>query len=340
MALDVLILHNRPELAPDDPDAASEAGVMESVEAVDAALRSAGCKTRRFGASASVDELLDVLRGQRPDVVFNLFEGFGGVGRGEAQVAGVCELLGLPLTGSPSHCLGLVRDKPRTKWLLSGAGLPTPKFELLLPDDSISDDRLARLLAHGPAIVKPAHEDASLGIDFNSVRSDIQGLRIQILHVRQRYGAVLVERFIAGREFNVAIVASPAPRVLPLAEIAFDRSLPTDHRIVTYEAKWSPASRADLATPVHCPADVEPWLAKKIERVALDAFSATGCQDYARVDVRVSDAGDVYVLEINGNPDIGPSAGFAKALRAAGWDYAPFIIQLAQQAATKNPRSD
>jgi D-alanine-D-alanine ligase len=266
-------------------------------------------------------------------VVVNLFEGFAGVGRGEALVAGWIEALGHGLTGSDPAALELVRDKARVKWLLRGAGLPTADFVLVAPDRPLPRAALAALLAAGPAIVKPAHEDASLGIGPHSVVSDEAALEEQIAQVRASYGGVLVERFIAGREFNAAVVALPEPRLLPLAEIEFAAALSPRERLVTYAAKWDAGSAADLATAPRCPARVDEALGQRIEQVALAAFEATGCRDYARVDMRVADDESIYILEINGNPDIGPSAGFARALGAAGMAYDEFVDRLVRNAA-------
>jgi D-alanine-D-alanine ligase len=333
MPLDVLLLHNTPALPVDHPDYASEAGVLESVEAVTTALESAGHRVRTIGIRDMADFLAEVPRLGQPDVVFNLFEGFAGVGSGEALVAGWIEAAGLPLTGSDAAALELVRDKARVKWLLRGAGLPTADFVLVAPDRPQPRLALAALLAGGPVIVKPAHEDASLGIGPHSVVSDAAALDQQIDQVRADYGPVLVERFIAGREFNAAVIALPEPRLLPLAEIEFARELSAHERLVTYAAKWAAGSAADLATAPRCPARVDQQLARRIEQVALAALEATGCRDYARVDLRVAEDESIYILEVNGNPDIGPSAGFARALAAAGISYGEFVELLVRHAA-------
>lgn len=331
--MDVLLLYNEPTLPRHDPDWASEAGVLESVEAVSAALAARGHRTQRLGLAGGVEAILDALARLPPaDVVFNLFEGLAGVGRGEAEVAGLVELLGLPLTGSPAECLGLVRHKPRTKWLLAGAGLPTAPFEMVAATGSLQQARLEALLAGGAVIVKPAHEDASLGIGPQSIVSDWPSLVEQIDAVRRRYGAVLVERFIVGREFNAAVIALPAPELLPLAEIEFSGSGPAGWQIVSYDAKWIAGGEADRATPARCPAQIDTATSQRIGQVALEAFRVAGCRHYARVDLRMDQAGQLHVLEINANPDIGPSAGFARALRAAGLDYETFVERLVHTA--------
>lgn len=325
----VLILYNEPTLPRDHPDAASEAGVLESVEAVTTSLAAHIHRCFALGLGPCVDDAVASILDLEPfDVVINLFEGFGGVGRGEAIIAGLVELRGLAMTGSPAECLDLVRHKPRTKWLLAGAGIATPEFVLVSPTCRIDPAEVAARLGAAALIVKPAHEDASLGISLASVVDNPGDLAAQLKQVQERYGPALVERFIAGREFNVSVLALPEARVLPLAEIEFGEAFPPDRRLVTYDAKWAADSAECVQTAVRCPAEVDSALAAEIRRVALAAFHTTGCRDYARIDIRVSDSGEVYVLEVNGNPDISPTAGFAKALEAGGVEYDSFIHQL------------
>lgn len=339
-ALDIVVLYNEPTLPAAHPDYASEAGVLEAVEAVERALAAGGHHVRRLGIGPEPTAWIGQLQAAAPQVVFNLCEGLGGGGEGEAQVTGIIELLGFGLTGSPSAALALVRDKARTKWLLQGAGWPTAEFFRIAggslsgspPGHGLDHSPLARLLAQGPVIVKPAAEDASLGIGPGSVVSTMAEVLAEIQRVAARYGDVLVERFIAGREFNAAIVGWPEPRLLPLAEIEFAAELAPTQRLVTYDAKWAAGSAADRATAPRCPARLSAELGERLGAAALGAFRATGCRDYARVDLRVDDQEQVYILEVNGNPDISPSAGLARALAASGQAYDAFICELATHA--------
>ena len=334
--LDILVLYNEPQLEAEHSDAASEAGVLESVDAASAALAAAGHRVRRLGLGRSPAPLLEALSGSSPpSAVVNFFEGFGGVGAGEAQVAALAELLGIPLTGSPSHALALVRDKALTKYLLAGAGLSTPDFEYVGAGEEPPADLGGPMLDRGPCIVKPAHEDASLGLSAASVVTDNLRLIEQVLDIRHRYGGVLVEQFIAGREFNVAVVDLPEPTVLPIAEVEFCPTIHEHERVLTYAAKWDVGGAEDLRTPVRCPAKLEPALEVEIARQALAAYRLTGCRDYGRVDVRVDAEGRVYLLEINGNPDLSPTAGLARALAAAGIPYDRFIVDLVERAAQR-----
>jgi D-alanine-D-alanine ligase len=329
----VAILYNAPSLPPEHTDYAQEAGVLESVEAVEAALAVLRHSSQRLAVGPDPITLAEELGHTNADVLVNLFEGLHGTGAGESQVAGLLELSGLPFTGTGSEGLGLVRDKARTKWLLAGAGLPTPAFQLVATDEPMDARRFESALAAGPLIVKPAHEDASLGIGQASVVTEQASLELQIGKVRRRYGPVLVEQFISGREFNVAIVALPEARMLPLAEIEFPNDGRVPWNVVTYDAKWDPASvEYDAGTPARCPADAAPELAAEIQRVSLAAFRLAGCRDYARVDLRVDSAGRVYILEINANPDISPSAGLARAIRISGLGYNGFVGGLVETA--------
>jgi len=328
----VVVLFNAPSLPADHPDYVSEAGVLEAVEAVTGAMVKAGHRISEVVVDGACEPLCARLALLRPDVVFNLFEGFEGRGHGQAQVAGIIEALGFALTGASSTSLALAQNKARCHWLLRGAGVATPDFCYLPRGEAADAEALDRLLAGGAVIVKPAAEDASLGVSDESVTDSVDQVRRQAALLADRYGDVIVERFLDGREFNVAIVGWPGPRVLPLAEIVFDRRLAARERLVTYDAKWSPASAADLATPVHCPADVDADLAGRIRDCALAAYKITACRDYARIDIRIDERGRPCVLDVNNNCDLAPRAGLDRAVRAAGQSYEEFIVELAAGA--------
>ncbi len=336
----VAVLYNAPTLPPEHPDHASEAGVLEAVEAVETALRSAGRRVSRAAVSTDCRSLCESLARLAPDVVFNLFEGFQGGGAGQGHIAALVELLGLPLTGAGPRSLLLTQDKARCNWMLTAAGVPTPPFYHAARGAKLDRERVGALLAAGPVIVKPACEDASLGIGPGSVTTSLDAALGQSAMLTERYGDVLIERFIAGREFNVAIVGWPRPRLLPLAEIEFDSRLLDHERLVTYDAKWSPGGGADLATPVRCPADVAPELARRIEQVALAAYELTDCRDYARIDVRIDARGEAYVIDVNNNCDISPSAGLVRALGVAGQSHAEFIEELVTAAFARGLATD
>jgi D-alanine-D-alanine ligase len=331
-AVDVTILFNEPTLPREHPDYVQEAGVLESVDAFRAALESAGHRVSELALSDTIAPLL-TLRDNRPDVIVNLCEGLVGQTAAMATIAGLLELTGIPFTGNTAAPLAMEHDKARCKWLLRGAGLPTAPFVWLARGEALPAEPLTAWLAEGPLFVKPASEDASLGISELSVVENWAALERQAAEIAGRYGDVLIERYIDGREFNIAVIALPEPEVLPLAEIDFQVG-PGKLRwpIVTYRGKWDVDGPEDLATQACCPADVEPALGRAIAELALAAFRLLGCRDYARVDMRVDRTGNIYLLELNANPDAGPGAGFARALKAAGIPYSQFVERLVATA--------
>jgi D-alanine-D-alanine ligase len=337
--LDIAILFNEPTLPPEHPDFMQEAGVLQSVAAFEESLIRPEHRVFRIEIADTVEPLIKTIAARRPDVIVNLCEGFAGHTGGEAHLAGLLELLGVPYTGSPPECLALVRDKARTKWLLSGAGLPTASFVCVQPGELLPKQPLSAWLNKGPLFVKPASEDASLGIGPESVVTDWPALKRQVETVAARYGAVLIEPYIDGSEFNVGVIELRELQCLPLAEIEFQTSGNLRWPIVTYDGKWASGSAADRATPVRCPAEVEPPLAESIRAAALAAYRVTGCRDYARIDLRVDRSGTIFILEVNANPDAGPKAGLARMLRAAGIEYKSFAERLFATAAARGGAS-
>jgi D-alanine-D-alanine ligase len=323
----VLLLYNEPVLPPNHPDFDSENEVLDTVEQVETALRDAGYQTSRLGVNRDPEALLTGLRAQRPDVVFNLFEGTGDQGYTESYVAGILEWLGLPFTGSPAQTLCLARYKHLTKHLLAGAGLPTPKFFVV---ESLP---LAGCPLDWPVIVKPALQDASVGLDQGSVVTDMKSLEQRIAYLLRQYGPpVLVEEFIRGREFNVAVVERPQLQVLPVSEILFNEPGPGYWPIVTYDAKWKPGTVDYEATPPVAVAKVSRKLNERLQTLAQKAFHLLGCRDYGRIDFRVTAKGKPYILEVNPNPDFNPNAGFTGSLTAVGLSHNRFTLEMVANA--------
>jgi D-alanine-D-alanine ligase len=320
----VLVLYNEPVLPDTHPDAESEHEILYTVEAVARTLLQAGYEVCRLGASHDPAVLVNGLRSLRPEVVFNLFEGTGDHADNEAYVAGVLEWLGLPFTGSPFQTLCLARHKHLTKHLFQGAGLPTPSFFV------VDDVPVPECALEWPVIVKPATQDASVGLDQGSVVTDQARLTERVASLLRAYGPpVLVEQFISGREFTVALTDTASGlQALPVSEILFVEKGPGYWPIVTYDAKWKPGTRDYDATPPRYPADVTPKLGERLSALAMQAFRLLGCRDYARVDFRVRPSGKPYLLEVNPNPDFSPTAGFAGALTAGGLSHAQFTLDL------------
>ncbi len=303
-------------------DRISEEGAEKEARAVKAALHPLGHNIKLVPLGADMIAFAEELRASRPEVVFNLCEGFWGDSRKELHVAALLDLLGVAYTGTAPLGLGLTQDKVRTKDLLQAHSLPTPRYVLV---------RLGELFPKTqnltyPLIVKPRFEDASLGIAADSIVANEKALakRIRYVHDTYRQGA-LVEEFIEGRELNAAVLGNAPMEALPVSEIVFKPGL--KRTIVSYDGKWLEDSQEYAQTAPVCPAPLKAKETLLVRDVALRACKLLDCRDYARVDIRLRD-GVPYILEINANPDLSPDAGLARSAAAAGISYPKLIDRI------------
>jgi D-alanine-D-alanine ligase len=312
----------------------SEVGVLEEKEDISKALQSLGYKTSIFNVNGDIVRFISYLKDESPDLVFNLCESVGNEAIHEMHAVGIFELMGIPYTGSTPLTLGIALNKVRVKELLSYYGLPTPKFQLFRSPVRISIDENMNF----PLIVKPSHEDASIGIETSSVVSNLSELRKRIRFVIERYDqSALVEEFIDGRELNVAILGNRKPVVLPISEIDMSTLPPQYRRIITYNAKWMKGTDEYEHTKGICPAPLPQSLENKIKEMALQAFNMLNCRDYTRVDFRLSKDNKPYLLEVNPNPDISDDAGFARSAKAYGYTFTELIGKIVECALERVP---
>lgn len=322
-----------------DPSRTAEemSTAAEELELIARSLRDRGHTVALANIHDSLAALLAAIDDFAPDAIFNLVEFFGEDPAHEMHVAGVYELLGVAYTGSRPEVLSLCQRKHRTKAILAAADVPTPRYVVVSgePGARVPDD-------HGlafPLIVKPAMEDASGGIDAGSVVADRAALDARVTKLVDEYHQpVLVEEYIDGREVHCAILGNDPPEALPLFEMVFhdDPDASSPH-IITYKAKWDPHSKDFYAMDGVCPPpDLEPEIVRGIQEVAIRAFDAVGCRDYARVDMRLQPAtGEPYVLEVNPNPDLSDSCAFVQCAAVSGRSYAQLVDEIARLALTR-----
>jgi len=307
--------------------------IQEEYDAIVRALRTEGFRARAVNIREDLKKLESVLRRNPPDVVFNLIEFFHDESKLEGMVAGLYELHGIPYTGAPPFTLGLCQRKGLTKQILLANGVPTPHFRLFthLPIPK-------RLGLRYPLIVKPAREDASTGVEKDSVVHDSDALVRRIEKTFHEFSPpVIVEEYIDGRELHVSILGNDPPLVLPIIEFDFS-DLPPDHpNIISYAAKWNPLDEAYHRVHSTCPAELSPRIRRKVEQVSLRAYHTTGCRDYARLDLRLSRSNQVYVLEVNPNPDLTEGVSFMESAETGGVSFSQTLRRLVEFALKRRP---
>ncbi|MDR0842311.1 MAG: ATP-grasp domain-containing protein [Acidobacteriota bacterium] len=347
---DCVILHNaatETEKAGSREIIYASCGARLEVGAIEESLREGGYSPRVIAVSAFSENLIRHLKELSPKFVFNLLEEIDGDCAMEMATAGLLELMQIPFTGSDSFALGLALRKYHAKLALQAAGVPVPRGILCASGESgfpFPGERSGgRDELQFPLIVKPVREDASLGVNNDSVCRTPDAVRRQVRYVHDVYRQeALVEEYIDGREFNVSVIGDPElaePEVLAISEIDFSGMPETEHKIVSYRAKWDEESLAYRGTTPICPARLSRKDEARIREVALQSYRVIGCRDYGRIDMRMDAAGNPYVLEVNPNPDLSPDAGFARAVRAAGLSYPEIILGICQAAMVRGPKS-
>ena len=304
-----------------------------TIAAVESALSHLG-KVVRLEAN---DDFPERLRQLRPDIVFNIAEGFNGVNR-EAHVPAICEFFGIPYSGSDPFTLSLCLDKARAKETLTFHGIPTPRFAVV---ERMEDLEAAARMLPLPLFVKPLHEGSSKGITDGNLCWDRSQLLRQTRFLLENYEQpVLVEEYLPGKEFTCAVLGNGGEAtVLPIVAMNFEALPPGALPIYSFEAKfvWDrPENPLDI---FQCPARITRELQASIEQVTLEAFRVLGCRDWARIDVRLDAAGRPNVLEVNPLPGILPDPAdnscLPKAARAVGIGYEELIQNCLKSAAAR-----
>jgi len=307
---------------------------MEEFEYIAKKLQNVGFDAYTLNIKDNLDLMLDNLNKERPDVVFNFVEIYSDNSRLEMNVAGVYELLGIPYTGAPSLALANCQNKIFAKRILRSGGIRIPPFFIVTAKSTRYTHRLKY-----PLLVKPAYEDASVGIENESIVNNGKELRKRIEHVLKDFQQpALVEEFIEGRELNVSVMGDKRLRVLPISEIDFSTMPDHLHNIVSYQAKWDPHHESYHKTIPICPAPLPKKIEKKAKEIAFKAFKVMGCRDYARVDIRLAKDNKLYVLEVNPNPDITEGAGFMRSAEYSGMTYAQALKRIVRYALGRSNR--
>lgn len=298
----------------------SSVDVLRQVEAIEAALTSLGSRSVRIPFAGDLDRLLAQLGRETIALVFNLCESVNEDPCLIGHPAAVLELLQIPFTGAPALALMLSTDKLLSKQLFIANNISTPPFATYDGGTFLHPSGL-----RFPVILKPRYQDASIGIDQDSICRNAKELntRAKVLHAR--HGCMLAEEYVDGREFNVSLLGFPEPAILPIGEIDFS-DFPADLLpIVGYRAKWDSSSFEFHHTPRVFSDTLPLPVLKTMRRLARDCFRVFMLRDYGRVDFRVDSRKHVFALEVNANPCLSPDAGFAAAAAQENMRYPELI---------------
>jgi D-alanine-D-alanine ligase len=300
-------------------------------------LRRLGHRVSVLGVHGDVKRLIAGLSRRKPELVFNLMEMFGDNVFGDIPVTGLLDLLGLRYTGSGPGELYLSQDKGLTKKLLAFEDILYPRYAVFSRQAAFETGGNLRM----PLFVKPLRSDASLGIGGKSLVHDAVALmeRVAAIH-KELEDSALAEEYIEGREFYVGVLGNSQPKALPPIEVDFTGFPEGVPKVMDSKAKWDERSKEYKGTKSVI-ANLPDELRARLQKVAVDAYRALRVKDYGRVDLRLTETGEIYVLEVNASCYLEKSSEFAMAAGASGLDYPRLIeriVNLASERMEKKKR--
>jgi D-alanine-D-alanine ligase len=294
------------------------------VQQVARTLRRLGHRVSILGVYGDVKRLITGLSRRKPDLVFNLMEMFGENVFADMSVTGLLDLLGLRYTGCGPGELYLSQDKSLSKKLLAYEDILYPRFAVFSTDSAFETGGNLRM----PLFVKPLRSDASIGIGRKSLVHDALQLMRRVATIHEECAdAAIAEEYIEGREFYVGVLGNSPPKALPPIELDFTGFPEGQPKVFDSKAKWEERS-AEYKGTKSVLATLPDELRARLQKVAVDAYRAVRVRDYGRVDLRLTDTGDIYVLEVNASCYLERSSEFAVAAAAAGLDFPKLIDRI------------
>lgn len=301
------------------------------------ALRERGHEILLVGVHDDARIVLDHCGAWQPDIVVNCAESFLGNGMLDFVCATLLEASGVPYTGSAPLALQVTRDKVMTKKILAYHGIKVPAFVMYRTREAV----VAEPPLPFPLIVKPLAADASEGIAHASVVHDVAALAERVAFVHQRFRQpAIAEQFIAGRELYAGILGNDERlEILPLTELVFDKDKnEPNERIATQAAKWADGYRKRRGIRTQFARPVSSVAKDRIAEACRTAARALWLRDYARIDIRLTDDDEVWVLEANANPFISKGHEMANAAAKIGMDYPAFIERIVDEGLARSRR--
>ncbi len=288
-----------------------------------ATLREMGHEVLPLGVRDDLSVIRNTIKEWQPEITFNLLEEFDGISMYDQNVVSYLELMRIPYTGCSPRGLMLARDKALSKQILSYHRVRVPDFAVFPIGRTVRRPRRLRF----PLFVKSLVEEASLGISRASLVEDDEKLRERVTFIHQRVGTdAIVEQYIEGRELYTGVVGNLRLQVFPIWELLFTQMPEDAPRIATRKVKWDFAYQKKWGIKSQEAEDLPEGMADKIRHISKRIYRLLGLNGYARMDMRLSNDGELFVLEANPNPQLAYGEDFAESAEKAGIDY-PELLQ-------------
>ncbi len=325
--LRVIVLMHESLVPPESTDGFSEEEILEWKTEYDVVttLRGMGHEVVPVGVNDDLGVVRRAMAEVNPHIAFNLLEEFHGVGVYDHHVVSYLELMKQHYTGCNPRGILLANDKPLSKKILAFHRIRTPKFHVFPKGRKPRRPKTLQF----PLLVKSVSEDASLGITQSSVVHDDEKLieRIQFVHDELETDA-LVERYIEGREMYVGVLGNRRVTVLPIWEMVFENAPEGMPQIATARVKWDLEYQQKLGIETLEAKNLAPEVEQRIIATCKRIYKALSLSGYARMDLRLSEDGQVYVLEANPNPNLSFGEDFAESAEKVGIDYEQLLQKI------------
>jgi D-alanine-D-alanine ligase len=299
-------------------------------------LTAMGHEVQALGVHDDLGEIRRLVTEWKPHIAFNLLEGFDDVTIFDQNVISYLELLKLSYTGCNPRGLLLARDKSLSKKLLAYHRIAVPEFEVFRIGRPIR--RPKRL--NFPLMVKSLTQEASIGISQASVVESDEKLKERITFIHQSIGtAAIAEQYIEGRELYVGIVGNQVLQALPVWELFFTNMPEGAKRIATDRVKWSVKYQKKYGIDSGPAKELNEPQAEEIQHLCKRSYRALELSGYARIDLRLDEAGNAWVLEANPNPQIARGEDFAASAEKAGLSYEGVLQRIINLGVRWQPES-
>jgi len=318
--LRVLVLMHEDLVPPDSLQGVSEEEMMAWKAEFDvvATLREMGHEARPLGVRDELSVVRSAILDGRPHIAFNLLEEFHGVGLYDQHVVSYLELMKQPYSGCNPRGLMLTHDKPLMKKILAFHRIRSPRFTVFTRHRKIVPGRQLSF----PLLVKSTTEDASLGISADSVVHDDKQLKDRVHYVHERIQTdAIAEEYIEGREIYMGVLGNQRLQTLPVWEMHFSRMPEDVPRIATAKVKWDIAYQKKHGIRTAEAKNLPPGMEREVAQLSRRAYRALHLSGYARMDYRLSEEGQLYLLEANANPNLSYGEDFAESAHAIGLPY-------------------